>query len=222
MILSFWTHVWANSVDPDQTARRSSLIRVYAVCHSFCTFWTHLYIIKAPCSNFRMITAIFWGVWIFRIFMVISRMHACMHLWQVRCQWYIIIMSWNWQLFTQAQSDQALILREYKLLLIVQSATTQLERGSVSICGPCCTNVSFRQPKLQVTGAASPHAVVWYWFWCLLAELLATNLACETKYNSRDRYYWCYFRYHIIWIWRNWVKNRIWQFLKVIPETIDL
>ena len=29
----------ANSADPDQTAKRSSLIRVYTVCHSICTFW---------------------------------------------------------------------------------------------------------------------------------------------------------------------------------------
>ena len=43
----------ANSIDPDQTApreansvdpgQRSSLTRVYDVCHSICTFWTHYY-----------------------------------------------------------------------------------------------------------------------------------------------------------------------------------
>ena len=30
--------VWANSADPDQTAR-SSLIRVYTICNFFCIFW---------------------------------------------------------------------------------------------------------------------------------------------------------------------------------------
>ena len=34
-------YAWANSADPDQTAPRSSLIRVYTVCHSVCIVWTH-------------------------------------------------------------------------------------------------------------------------------------------------------------------------------------
>ena len=47
--------VLANSVDPDQR----SLIRVYTVCHSSYTFWTHYSMVVPPCSNFRMITSIF-------------------------------------------------------------------------------------------------------------------------------------------------------------------
>ena len=48
---------WANSVNPDQTAPRSSLIRVYNVCHSICIFWTHYSMVKPPkCSNCRTIT----------------------------------------------------------------------------------------------------------------------------------------------------------------------
>ena len=43
--------VWANSVDPDQTAPRG-LIRIYTVCHFVSIFWTNY-------SNFRVITAIF-------------------------------------------------------------------------------------------------------------------------------------------------------------------
>ena len=43
--------VWANRVEPDQTApqgRRSSLINVYTVCHSFCIFWSHNSMVKPP------------------------------------------------------------------------------------------------------------------------------------------------------------------------------
>ena len=36
---------------------RSSLIRVYTVCHSICTFWTHYGIVQPPWPNFRVITA---------------------------------------------------------------------------------------------------------------------------------------------------------------------
>ena len=55
--------VWANSADPDLTApRRSSLIRVYTVCNSGCTFWMHYSKEKSSCSIFRVITANFLGV----------------------------------------------------------------------------------------------------------------------------------------------------------------
>ena len=55
--------LWANSTDPDQTA---------TVCHSIMIYivWMHYTMVKPPCSNFRVITANFSGVWIFRIFMV--------------------------------------------------------------------------------------------------------------------------------------------------------
>ena len=69
MFLSFRTDgLWANSVDPDQTA--SSLIRGYTVCRSICTFWTNYFIVEPPSSNFRVITANFLGVQNFRIFTV--------------------------------------------------------------------------------------------------------------------------------------------------------
>ena len=38
---------------------RSSLIRVYSVCHSVCLFWMHYHMVKKHCSNFRVITANF-------------------------------------------------------------------------------------------------------------------------------------------------------------------
>ena len=38
---------WANSVNPGQTT--PDLIKVYTVCHSFCSFWTCLSMVKPPC-----------------------------------------------------------------------------------------------------------------------------------------------------------------------------
>ena len=59
--------VRANNAYPD----RSNLIRVYTVCYSVCIFKTYYSMVKPQCSNFRISTAIFSGVRIFRIFMVI-------------------------------------------------------------------------------------------------------------------------------------------------------
>ena len=50
--------VWANSAEPDQTA--PSLSRVYTVCNSVSIFWTHYSMVEPHCSNFRVITTIFW------------------------------------------------------------------------------------------------------------------------------------------------------------------
>ena len=61
-------YAWANSADPDQT--RSSLIRVYTVCHSVCIVWTHYSMVEPHSSNFRVITTKFLGVRIFRKFTV--------------------------------------------------------------------------------------------------------------------------------------------------------
>ena len=60
-------YAWANSADPDQ---RSSLIRVYIVCHSVCIFWTHYSMVEQHSSNFRVITTNVLGVQIFRKFTV--------------------------------------------------------------------------------------------------------------------------------------------------------
>ena len=39
---------------------RPSLIRVFTVCYSICIFWWHFSAVRRICSNFRVITAIFW------------------------------------------------------------------------------------------------------------------------------------------------------------------
>ena len=67
MILSFRTEM------PGQTERtqiRSSLIRVYTVCHSVCIIWTDYFIVEPQSSNFRVITTNVLGVRIFRKFRV--------------------------------------------------------------------------------------------------------------------------------------------------------
>ena len=51
--------IWATSADPDQTAPRSSLIRVYTVCNSLCIFWMHNSKEMPSYSTFRVITANF-------------------------------------------------------------------------------------------------------------------------------------------------------------------
>ena len=39
---------------------RSSLIRVYTVCHSVCIVWTHYSMVEPHSSNFRVITTNIW------------------------------------------------------------------------------------------------------------------------------------------------------------------
>ena len=46
-------YAWANSADPDQTAPRSSLIRVYTVCHSVCIVWTHYSMVEPHSSYYN-------------------------------------------------------------------------------------------------------------------------------------------------------------------------
>ena len=49
--------------------------RVCTGCYSVYIFWTHFSMVKPCCSNFRMITANFSGVRIFRRFMVYNKFH---------------------------------------------------------------------------------------------------------------------------------------------------
>ena len=51
-----------------QTQIRSSLIRVYTVCHSVCIVWTHYSMAEPHSSNFSVITTDYLGVRIFRKF----------------------------------------------------------------------------------------------------------------------------------------------------------
>ena len=71
-----------------QCGPRSSLIRVYGVCHSACIFWTHSTMVKFHYSNFRIITANCSGVQIFLILTVPSQYPwACSLLFQRSSHW---------------------------------------------------------------------------------------------------------------------------------------
>ena len=60
---------------------RSSLIRIYTVCHSFYIFWRHYFIVKLNCFILRTTTVAGLGVPIFRVFTVshVSKVgvHSC-------------------------------------------------------------------------------------------------------------------------------------------------
>ena len=71
------SYAWANSADPDQ---RSSLIRVYTVCHSVCIVWTHDSMVEPHSSNFRVIITNFLGIWIFKKFTVKLPLYYKVHL----------------------------------------------------------------------------------------------------------------------------------------------
>ena len=49
---------------------RSSLIRIYTVCHSFYIFWRHYFLVKLNCFVLRTTTVAGLGVPIFRVFTV--------------------------------------------------------------------------------------------------------------------------------------------------------
>ena len=76
MLLSFRTDMPGQTVQiqirlSGSTLFRSSLIRVYTVCHSVCIVWTHYSMIQPHSSNFRVISTNFLGVRMFRKFTVI-------------------------------------------------------------------------------------------------------------------------------------------------------
>ena len=50
---------------------RSSLIRIYTVCHSFYIVWRHYFIVKLNCFILRITTVAGLGVPIFRVFTVL-------------------------------------------------------------------------------------------------------------------------------------------------------
>ena len=72
MILSFRTDMPGQTV---QTQIRLLLeeeqIRVYTVCHSVCSVWTHYSMVEPHSSNFRLISTNFLGVRIFRKFTIL-------------------------------------------------------------------------------------------------------------------------------------------------------
>ena len=58
MILSFRTDRSEQTVQTQiRLLLENRLIRVYTVCHSICSFWTHYSVLRSPCLNFMVITA---------------------------------------------------------------------------------------------------------------------------------------------------------------------
>ena len=74
IFLSFWTDRSGQTVQTQirLLLERSSLIRVYTVCHSLCIFWMHYTKEKLSFSTFRVITTNFLSVRIFRKFTVVG------------------------------------------------------------------------------------------------------------------------------------------------------
>ena len=67
MFLSFQTDKSGQTVQTQiRLLQRSSLIRVYTVCHSLCIVWTYYSMVEPHSSNFRVITTNVLGVRIFR------------------------------------------------------------------------------------------------------------------------------------------------------------
>ena len=58
---------------------RSSLIRIYPVCHSFYIFWRHYFIVKLNCFILRTTTVAGLGVPIFRVFTVPNLTGQCIY-----------------------------------------------------------------------------------------------------------------------------------------------
>ena len=74
---------------PWSTLFRSSLIRVYTVCHSICIFWTHSCMAKPHCSNFRLTTAIFWVFKLFTFSWYHSYLYVYAYMSQLMRLWYL-------------------------------------------------------------------------------------------------------------------------------------
>ena len=68
---------------------RSSLIRIFTVCHSFYIYWRHYFIVKLNCFILRTTTVAGLGVPIFRVFTV------CYYLFGVLCDVYVIRTTWE-------------------------------------------------------------------------------------------------------------------------------
>ena len=73
MILSFPTDRSGQTVQNQiSLLLDESKIRAYTGCNSVCIIWMHYFMKKPPCLNFRVFTASFSGVQIFRIFTAIQ------------------------------------------------------------------------------------------------------------------------------------------------------
>ena len=72
----YWGRLSEQTCRPrSDCSKRSSLIRVYIVCHSICIFCVHSTQFLPSCSILRAITVFLFGVPMFRIFQVLRYSH---------------------------------------------------------------------------------------------------------------------------------------------------
>ena len=70
---------------------RSSLIRIYTVCHSFYIFWRHYFIVKLNCFILRTTTVAGLGVPIFRVFTVCIKLGHMTKMATIPINMYILL-----------------------------------------------------------------------------------------------------------------------------------
>ena len=80
---------------------RSSLIRIYTVCHSFYIFWRHYFIVKLNCFILRTTTVAGLGVPIFRVFTV----HHYLLRWDEMELVVVFVAYSNWQKVIRAKKN---------------------------------------------------------------------------------------------------------------------
>ena len=94
---------------------RSSLIRIYTVCHSFYIFWRHYFIVKLNCFILRTTTIAGLGVPIFRVFTV----HHYSLRWDEMELVVVFVAYSNWQK----------VIRAKKIYKILVSCKIRIARG---------------------------------------------------------------------------------------------
>ena len=82
---------------------RSSLIRIYTVCHSFYIFWRHYFIVKLNCFILRTTTVAGLGVPILRVFTVVKD-QCVMLVWHDH---FMLGIKWERKLYLPTYSSAA-------------------------------------------------------------------------------------------------------------------
>ena len=131
MIQSFRTDM------PGQTLQTQ--IRLL-VCHSVCIVWTHYSKAEPHSSNFKVITTNFWGVWIFRKFMVQVNNWARAQQKQQNDLWAQLRLTSAWP---SIQSDQSLLCKDPKILYADSKDFDQTTWVRRLICVFCWKHMSF-------------------------------------------------------------------------------
>ena len=118
---------------------RSSLIRIYTVCHSFYIFWRHYFNVKLNCFILRTTTVAGLGVPIFRVFTVclpaphhwkkhtISKANSMVGM-------HVHMPSWHWL----SSSFQCLMVMDTHFCLLFFSFTSRPIPGNKTAVSSMC------------------------------------------------------------------------------------